>query len=74
MNLFDLLPPFAIGDRIQATPASTFYTAGRTWTVTAITDEGHQWRVDASQGKPGQSPGITTRWAKDEPPKMVAAA
>lgn len=41
-------------------------------TVTAITDQGDQWRLDASQGK-NSGRHITTHWAKDEPPRVEAA-
>lgn len=71
MNLLDLLPPFDIGDRITAAP-DTLYTPGRTWTATAITDEGHQWRLDADQGR-GSGRAITTRWPKDGTPRVEAA-
>ena len=72
MNLLDLLPPFTPGQKVTAA-APGFYTPGRTWTVTAITDEGHQWRLDAGQGRDSNRK-ITTRWPKDQPPPLEAAA
>ncbi len=73
MTLFDLLPPFDVGQRIQAADSNTVLTPGRTWSVTAVTDEGHGWRVDADQGK-NSGRAITTRWPKNEPPRIEAAA
>ena len=52
MNLLDLLPPFTPGQKVTAA-APGFYTPGRSWTVTDITDEGHQWRLDR-QPRPRQ--------------------
>lgn len=71
MNLLDLPPPFTEGDRVRWSPEATL-PADRAYTVTAITDQGHQWRLDASQGK-HSGRHITTRWPKDQPPRVEAA-
>lgn len=72
-TLLDLLPPFAVGQKITATPGDDFYTPRRRWTVTAITCEGDQWRLDADQGRDSNRR-ITTRWPKDETPRVEVAA
>ncbi|MEM9134313.1 MAG: hypothetical protein AAGE88_18335 [Actinomycetota bacterium] len=71
-TLLDLLPPFEVGQRIRRQVASD----RRTYTVTAVLDEGDQWRVEADTPKPASKhyPDLLVRCPKGEPPALEAAA